>query len=130
MKTNALSTCFCTTNMDACREFYQQFLSAEITFDCGWYVNMRFDGGEEIQFMLPQEGMEPFGGAGVVLNFEVDDVDAEHARLTAAGLTAVVPLEDHPWGDRGLSVLDPIGNAIYIYSDREPTEEFRQYYRT
>lgn len=33
-----------------------------------------------------------------------------------------------PWGDRGFSVIDPIGNSVYIYSDREPSEEFRQYY--
>lgn len=63
-----------------------------------------------------------------MLNFKVDDVDAEHVRLTEAGLQAVMPLEDHPWGDRGFSVMDPIGNSVYIYSDREPAEEYKQYY--
>ena len=72
--------------------------------------------------------MPDFGGAGVVLNFKVDDVDTEYERLIDAGLLAVMPLEDHPWGDRGFSVMDPIGNSIYIYSDREPTEEYKQYY--
>ncbi len=31
--------------------------------------------------------------------------------------------------DRGFSVIDPIGNSVYIYSDREPSEEFKQYYK-
>ncbi|HHE31630.1 MAG TPA: glyoxalase [Chlorobaculum parvum] len=78
--------------------------------------------------MQPQEGMPVFGGEGVMLNFSVDDVDAEYARLTGAGLQTAMPLEDHPWGDRGFSVIDPIGNSVYIYSDREPSVEFRQYY--
>ena len=130
MKTNELSTCFCTNNLDGCREFYKQHFSAEAIFDCGWYVNLQIDrDGPTIQFIKPQEGMPIFGGAGVILNFKVDDVDAEYARLTEAGLQAAMPLEDHPWGDRGFSVFDPIGNSVYIYSDREPTDEYKQYYK-
>ena len=79
--------------------------------------------------MQPQENMPTFGGAGVMLNFKVDDVNAEHTRLTKAGLQTAMPLEDHPWGDRGFSVIDPIGNSVYIYSDREPSDEFKQYYK-
>ena len=82
-----------------------------------------------IQFMQPQEDMPVFGGAGVMLNFKVDDVDAEHKRLTRAGLQTAMPLEDHPWGDREFSIIDPIGNAIYIHSDREPSDEFKPYYK-
>ncbi len=40
-----------------------------------------------------------------------------------------MPIEDHPWGDRGFSVLDPNGIALYIYSDREPTGEFKAYFK-
>ena len=79
--------------------------------------------------MKPQENMPTFGGAGVLLNFKVDEVNAEHTRLTEAGLQIAMPLEDHPWGDRGFSVIDPIGNSVYIYSDREPAGEFKQYYK-
>ena len=79
--------------------------------------------------MQPQDEMPVFNGDGVTLNFKVDDVDAEHERLTDAGLSTVMPLEDHPWGDRGFSIVDPIGNSVYIYSDREPSEEFKQFYK-
>ncbi len=130
MKTNELSTCFCTNDVDACREFYKQYFLAETIFDCGWYVNLRIDGdGPTIQFMQPQENMPTFGGVGVMLNFKVDDVDIEHTRLTDAGLQIAMPLENHPWGDRGFSVIDPIGNTVYIYSDREPSDDFIQYYK-
>lgn len=130
MKTSELSTCFCTEKVNACREFYEGYFSAKAIFDCGWYVNLQMGkNGPSVQFMQPKGGMPEFGGAGVMLNFKVDDVDSEHDRLVSAGLQTIMPLEDHPWGDRGFSVLDPIGNAVYIYSDREPTEEYRQYYK-
>ncbi len=130
MKTKELSTCFYTNNVDACRKFYTTNFLAKIVFDCGWYVNLCINGnGPSIQFMQPQGDMPTFGGAGVMLNFKVDDVDAEYKRLRKAGLETAMPLEDHPWGDRGFSVIDPIGNSVYIYSDREPSDEFKQYYK-
>ena len=39
------------------------------------------------------------------------DVDAEHGRLTAEGLTPVMPIADHPWGDRGFAVLG-VGQGV------------------
>ena len=129
MKTNELSTCFCTTEVDSCREFYKIHFSAKAVFDCGWYVILKINqDGPEINFIQPQEGMSTFAGAGVMLNFKVDDVDAEYIRLSKEGLQIAMPLEDHPWGDRGFSVVDPIGNSVYIYSEREPSDEFKQYY--
>ena len=130
MKTIELSALFCTKDVDACRQFYREYFSAVEIFDCGWYVNLRIgEGGPTIQFMQPRENFPAFGGAGVLLNFKVDDVDSEHARLIAAGLKIAMPLEDHPWGDRAFSVIDPIGNTVCIYSDREPSDEYRQYYK-
>ncbi len=130
MKTIELSTCFVTNDVDACREFYQRYFSAKTIFDAGWYVNLRIArDGPSIQFMQPQGDAPTFSGTGIMLNFNVQDVDAEHTRLTEAGLQTAMPLEDHPWGDRGFSVIDPIGNSVYIYSDREPTDEFKQYYK-
>lgn len=129
VRTNLLSTCFCTNQVDACRDFYKKYFNAKPVFDCGWYVTLRIDqDGPEISFIQPQhEGMPTFSGGGVMLNFKVNDVDSEHQRLTSAGLQLAMPLENHPWGDRGFSVIDPIGNSVYIYSDREPSDEFKKY---
>jgi uncharacterized glyoxalase superfamily protein PhnB len=131
MKAHSLSPCFCTTSVAACRDFYQQHLGARVTFDCGWYLNMTLGSqGASIQFMEPQGDMPVYTGAGVTLNIAVDDVDAEHKRLMAAGLSELMPLADHPWGDRGFSIADPIGNSVYIYSDREPAKDFRPYFHS
>ncbi|MBU1342717.1 MAG: hypothetical protein KKE44_00840 [Proteobacteria bacterium] len=78
MKTNELSTCFCTNKVDECREFYKINFSAKAIFDCGWYVNLSIGGnGPSIQFMRPQGDMPTFGGAGVMLNFKVAGGDGE-----------------------------------------------------
>ena len=129
MKTNELSTGFCTAKVDECREFYLEHFTSKATFDCGWYVILKINqDGPEISFIQPQDTLPVFGGAGVIFNFKVDDVDSESTRLSNSGLSIAMPLDDHPWGDRGFSVIDPIGNSVYIYSDREPTDEFKKYY--
>ncbi len=131
MIANSLSACIATDNVLASRDFYVRYFGAKVTFDCGWYVNLQF--GKEtsqLQFMAAQAPRHPAcRPAGLTYNFSVDDVDAQYERLTAAGLTPIMPLEDHPWGDRGFSVLDPNGVNLYIYSDREPSEDFKQYYK-
>lgn len=130
MKTYELSTCFCTNEIALCSQFYQHCFAAKVIFDCGWSVNLRIGGeGPSIQFMQPQNEAPVFSGGGITLNVKVDAVDAEYERLSGAGLEIVMPLEDHPWGDRGFSVTDPIGNAVYICSDREPSNEFKQFYK-
>jgi uncharacterized glyoxalase superfamily protein PhnB len=131
MKANNLSSCIVTDKVDESREFYIKNFNAKITFDCGWYVNMEFGKNTStLQFIAPQQPKQPTcNGSGLMYNFEVNDVDQEYERLTQLGNEAVMPLEDHPWGDRGFAILDPNGVMLYIYSNREPTDEFKQYFK-
>jgi catechol 2,3-dioxygenase-like lactoylglutathione lyase family enzyme len=46
---------------------------------------------------------------GVELVLEVDDLDAEHARIVATGWPLRDQLADRPWGLRDLRLLDPDG---------------------
>jgi len=131
MNINTLSAAFTTEKVEESRDFYIKYFGAKVTFDCGWYVNLQF--GSELstlQFMSPQQPEQSLSeSAGLMYNFSVQDVDEEYKRLTDAGLEVIVPLEDHPWGDRGFAIKDPNGISLYIYSDREPSEEFKQYYK-
>jgi len=129
MIANTLSACIATRKVEESRDFYVKNFGAKVTFDCGWYVNMQIGKeASELQFMAPREpGLPVCNPAGLMYNFSVDDVDAEYDRLTAAGLAPVMPLENHPWGDRGFAILDPNGITLYIYSHKEPSEEFKKY---
>ena len=94
-------------------------------------LNLRFGhDAATLQFMSPQKPDHQLGnGAGLIYNFAVEDVDLEYKKLTDAGLKPIIPLEDHPWGDRGFAIQDPNGISLYIYSEREPSEEFKGYFK-
>lgn len=51
---------------------------------------------------------DPDQGSGLLLIVHVDDVDAQHARVVAAGVEARAP-EQQPYGPRTFTVIDPWG---------------------
>ncbi|EGB14312.1 Glyoxalase/bleomycin resistance protein/dioxygenase [Pseudodesulfovibrio mercurii] len=115
------------------RTFYTTHLDGRLIFDCGWYIGLQFgQGGPTLHFMQPKSPDQPvYGGGGLTYNLLLADaaaVERAHERVAAAGLPLVMPLEDHPWGDRGFCTLDPYGVALYVYVEIEPSEEFRQYF--
>jgi uncharacterized glyoxalase superfamily protein PhnB len=48
-------------------------------------------------------------GQGLLLVFVVDDVDAEFARIQAAGARVITPPETEPWGERYCQFADQNG---------------------
>ncbi|MBC3831882.1 VOC family protein [Undibacterium amnicola] len=130
MRPSSLSPCIITSKVDESRDFYLKHFAAKLSFDCGWYINLEFGNGSSLQFMAPQAEQVACNPTGLTYNFCVNDVDAEHQQLVSSGLVPVMPLEDHPWGDRGFAVQDPSGIVLYIYSEREPSPEFKPFYKT
>ncbi|WP_086849699.1 VOC family protein [Amycolatopsis kentuckyensis] len=51
-----------------------------------------------------------------ILEFEVDDVDAERVRLGDQVADWVQEPTNQPWGNRSMLLRDPDGNLINIYS--------------
>lgn len=49
---------------------------------------------------------------GMHLEVNTPDVDEFHEELIAAGVEAVSPPRDRPWGERTFTVRDPDGNLI------------------
>jgi len=131
MIATSISAAFTTNKVEESRDFYVKYFDAKITFDCGWYVNLEFGTKTStLQFMSPQQPEHQLSNsAGLFYNFSVDNVDEEYKRLSDSGLSVIVPLEDHPWGDRGFAIQDPNGITLYIYSEREPSEEFKKFYK-
>ncbi|MFD4468752.1 VOC family protein [Rhodococcus sp. NPDC058505] len=48
-------------------------------------------------------------GQGLLIVFVVDDIDAEFARIAAAGAVVVTEPETEPWGERYCQFADPNG---------------------
>lgn len=53
-------------------------------------------------------------GEGLLLAFVVDDLDAQHERLVAAGVEVVTPPETEPWGERFVQYRDPNGLVVQL----------------
>jgi uncharacterized glyoxalase superfamily protein PhnB len=54
--------------------------------------------------------------AALVLDFLVDDVDAEYLRIAALGVDWVTPPTTQPWGSRSMTFRDPAGHLVNVFS--------------
>jgi predicted enzyme related to lactoylglutathione lyase len=54
-----------------------------------------------------------------ILDFLVEDVDAEYERVKALGVGWVMPPTTQPWGNRSMIFRDPEGNLINVFSRPE-----------
>lgn len=51
---------------------------------------------------------------GLLIVFEVADIDAEYARIQAEGVPILTPIETEAWGERYFQVADPSGIVIQL----------------
>ena len=101
-------------------DFYTAQLGFRTVCATDHYVQLSHLAGAQIAILQHElDGPTPelvsaTDGRGYWLNLDVADADAEHARLSAAGVEIIAPLEDKPWGDRQFVVRDPNGVLIAI----------------
>lgn len=115
--------------------FYTRFMGFEETFAMDWYVSLRHAERptSELAFLQASHETVPSGYAaasrGVLINFEVDDAVAEYARLVGqAGLDALLPLRDEPFGQRHFILKDPAGNLVDVIQNIPPSDAFAAAY--
>jgi catechol 2,3-dioxygenase-like lactoylglutathione lyase family enzyme len=131
MKINSFYPVILTKDVPGSRDFYTRHFPFEVTFDAGWYVSLRAK--QEVPFELallePEHETIPEGfrtalDGGLILNFEVDDVDAEYARLIAAGLPVHLKIRSEAFGQRHFITSDPNGILIDVIQNIPPSEEY------
>jgi catechol 2,3-dioxygenase-like lactoylglutathione lyase family enzyme len=125
-----------TRDVAASRDFYTGHFGFEVTFEADWYVSLRRPDAPQYELALldhahptvPEGHRVAFQG-GLLLNFEVDDVDSEHRRLVAeAGLPEVLPLRTEEFGQRHFIVAAPDGVLIDVITVVPPSEEYAAQY--
>ncbi|MEX1036709.1 MAG: VOC family protein [Sneathiella sp.] len=115
-------------------DFYVSHFRFERAFDSDWYLHLqsREDAGVNIAVLDGTHETVPEAGrgkvSGLIINFEVEDVDAEYARATAAGLPILLELRDEPFGQRHFITQDPNGVLIDVITPIPPTAEFAAQY--
>jgi predicted enzyme related to lactoylglutathione lyase len=66
--------------------------------------------------MLGDRAPKPGANASVIIEFLVDDVDAEFARLGDSLDDIVLEPTTMPWGNRSTMFRDPDGNLVNLFS--------------
>ncbi|WP_239311876.1 VOC family protein [Plantactinospora mayteni] len=125
----------CTSRLAESRDFYTRLLGFEPTFEADWYVSLRRPGPAAYELALldhdhptlPEAYRAPV--RGLLLNFEVTDVDAEWRRLVLeAGLPAELELRSEDFGQRHFIVADPNGVLIDVITPIPPTGAYAEQY--
>ena len=119
-----------TYKLKESKDFYVKHFGFQLVYESDWYIELVAPGlpTAGVSFTLPQREAGEFFSKGLILSFEVADVDAEYARLKANGLEIVQDLADKPWGERSFVIDDPNGVHLYIYKSIPPTPEYKEIY--
>lgn len=134
MKATSFYPVIMTGDVAGTARFYIDHFRFKVAFENEWYVHLTSTEDETINLAIlagdhqtiPAEGRGRV--SGLLLNFEVEDVDAEHARLSAAGLPILLSLRDEAFGQRHFITSDPNGVLIDIIKPIPPTGEFAEQY--
>lgn len=109
--------------------FFCTHLGFETTFEADWYVSLIrdsfelavLDAGHET---IPVEHRNR-SAAGLLINLEVDDVDAEYRRLVTEGpLTALLPIRSEDFGQRHFILDGPDSVLIDVITPIPPAGAF------
>ncbi|MDF2876147.1 MAG: Glyoxalase/Bleomycin resistance protein/Dioxygenase superfamily protein [Sporomusa sp.] len=130
MKIKRVDTTISTDKLSESKEFYIKHFNFKLVYESDWYIELIAPGlPVGISFTKPQrDAGEFFNGSGIIISFEVDDVDAEYLRLKEAGVEICQDLVDKPWGERSFVANDPNGAHVYIYSSIPLTPEYQVLY--
>ncbi len=123
-----------TADVAGTAAFYTQYFGFEALFSADWYVHLQSKESEHVTLAILDGSHEtiPETGRGTVsgllLNFEVEDVDAVYERLTAAGLPIRLDIRDEDFGQRHFITADPNGVLIDIIKPIPPSAEYAAMY--
>jgi catechol 2,3-dioxygenase-like lactoylglutathione lyase family enzyme len=115
------------------KDFYTKHFGFTVTFEADWYVSLKKD-NYELAILDYTHPTVPEGFRrsvqGLILNFEVDDVDAEYERLiTKAKLPVQRELRSEDFGQRHFITSDPNGVLIDVITVIPPSGEFANQYK-
>ncbi|MTI09532.1 VOC family protein [Curvivirga aplysinae] len=134
MKISSYYPVLCVNNVQEMSDFYQTHFGFEVGFDSDWYVHLTMKEQPHINLafvksdhpsvpeMLRQQAQ------GIILNFEVEDVDDFYDKMKAANMSIKLELRDEDWGQRHFIMTDPAGAMIDVIKLIPPSAEFQEQY--
>lgn len=123
-----------TRDVAATTAFYTENFRFNVAFESDWYCHLQSNEDEAVNIAVLLDGHEtvPEEGrgavSGLILNFEVEDVDREYERAKSAGLPILLDLRDEAFGQRHFITRDPNGVLIDVIKPIPPAPEFMAHY--
>jgi uncharacterized glyoxalase superfamily protein PhnB len=135
MQVNSFYPVLMSSQIAATRDFYVNHFGFQITFEADWYVSLKSaDSRYELAFVaydhetVVADYQKPV--QGLLLNFEVENVDAEYQRLIeSTGLPLRRPLITEDFGQRHFMTSDPNGVLIDVIQVVPPSADYAAQYR-
>ncbi|MEH6528261.1 MAG: VOC family protein [Sneathiella sp.] len=116
-------------------EFYKSHFNFTSAFESDWYVHLQSAVDPSVNIAILQgdhETVPPSARgkvSGLILNFEVEDVDAVFNNVTESRLPILLAIKDEEFGQRHFITQDPNGVLIDVIKPIPPSEEFFKQYR-
>ncbi|TDZ79116.1 Glyoxalase-like domain protein [Mycobacteroides salmoniphilum] len=117
-----VSTRIITADVDRLVTFYEMVTEAvavwgnELFAEIPTAVGTLAIGSEKTVPLFGQGSAEPAANRTAILEFIVDDVDVEYARLREQLTEVVTEPTTMPWGNRALLFRDPDGNLVNLFT--------------
>lgn len=121
MEITSVYPVICTAQFAESKSFYLEHFPFEPTFESDWYVSLKSAGKRPFELALldythetiPERYRQPFQG-GLLINFEVEEVDSVYKGVKSAGLPIHLSLRSETFGQRHFITSDPNGVLIDI----------------
>ena len=123
-----------TADVASTKAFYIDNFRFAVAFDADWYCHLQSAEDPKVNLAILKGDHEtiPAGAHGatqnLILNFEVEDVDAEFERAKHAGLPILKTLTDEAFGQRHFITRDPNGVLIDVIKPIPPVGDFVDQY--
>lgn len=133
MKVSSFYPVVLTEQVASTAQFYMEHFGFEKVFEADWYVSLKMPGNIELAILDAAHPTIPDAYRtkvkGLILNFEVDNVDAEYERLIGeAKLPLELDIRSEAFGQRHFITSDPNGVLIDVITVIPPTNEFNSQY--
>lgn len=135
MRIHSLYPVIMTENVSSSKAFWTTHFPFAVAFDAEWYVSLKADQQPAFELALldpdhptvPEAFRGRFTG-GMIINLEVEDVDAEYERLRKRGLPMHLSLRSEDFGQRHFITSDPNGVLIDVIKIIPPSAEYASQY--
>ncbi|MEW9617118.1 VOC family protein [Shinella sp. S4-D37] len=134
MKTTSYYPVIMTDDVAGTAAFYEKHFRFEALFTSDWYIHLQSSEDEKVTLAVLDGRHETIPAAGrgkvsgLLLNFEVEDVDTVYAAVRAAGLPILLAIRDEDFGQRHFITADPNGVLIDVIKPIPPKGDYAVMY--